>query len=256
MPGSDFGPPPAQRAGRRLRLPRLRTLLILIIVAMVLGSFAVWALYSSNLLRVERVTVSGTRVLTEEQVRGAAEVPMGVPLASVDTGAVEHRLKTSLRRIASVEAVRDWPNSMGLKVTERTPEALMEKPGDTGKYIEVDVEGVPYATVAKRPKGVPLLVLDVDKSAGSRRFGADRLRLEAVKATVALPEAVRRDTRTVRIGSYDSITMELSGNRTVMWGSSEHGAAKARTLTALMKAEKEAGHFDVSVPSAPAASAS
>ena len=41
-----------------------------------------------------------------------------------------------------------------------------------------------------------------------------------------------------------------------MWGSGEDGPAKARALTALMKASPKAGHFDVSAPTAPAASGS
>jgi cell division protein FtsQ len=249
-------PPPVQRARRQLRLPRRRMLLLLLCVAVAVGSFGVWALYGSNWLRVERVSVSGTLVLTEDQVRDAAAVPVGAPLISVDKGAVADRLATRLRRIASVEVVRSWPHGVALKVTERTPEVLLGKPGDSGKYFEVDAEGVRYATVANRMKGLPLLVMEVDKSPSIRRFGAERLRREAVTAVAALPGPVRRDTHTIRIRSYDSITLGLSGRRSVMWGSSEYGAAKAKSLTALIKAEKDAGHFDVSVPSAPAVSAS
>jgi cell division protein FtsQ len=60
----------------------------------------------------------------------------------------------------------------------------------------------------------------------------------------------------VRVRSYDSITLELTGGRTVLWGSGEQEAAKAKSLTALMKAAEDAEHFDVSVPSAPASSGS
>jgi cell division protein FtsQ len=79
---------------------------------------------------------------------------------------------------------------------------------------------------------------------------------EAVTAVGDIPAAVARDTQVVKVGSYDSISLELKGGRTVEWGSSEKGAAKARTLTALMKAAPEARHFDVSVPTAPASSGS
>jgi len=58
------------------------------------------------------------------------------------------------------------------------------------------------------------------------------------------------------VGSYDGITVELSGGRDVMWGSEEDGSLKASVLTALMKARPGAAHFDVSAPTAPAASGS
>ncbi|CAM5539669.1 Cell division protein FtsQ OS=Streptomyces glaucescens OX=1907 GN=ftsQ PE=3 SV=1 [Streptomyces glaucescens] len=93
-------------------------------------------------------------------------------------------------------------------------------------------------------------------SASLRRFGEPRLVREAVRVAGALPAAVARRTRTVEVRSFDDITLKLAGGRTVAWGSGEKGAAKARTLTALMKAAPDARHFDVSVPTAPASSGS
>ncbi|MFC9848193.1 cell division protein FtsQ/DivIB [Streptomyces sp. NPDC060223] len=246
----ESGPPRRPRIGR---LPRPRTLIILLLAAVLLGAASVWVLYGSKWLRVERVSASGMRVLTDQQVREAADVPVGSPLISVDTDAIEERLLQKLPRIDSVDVVRSWPHGIGLKVTERTP-VLIEEKG--GKFVEVDAQGVRFATVSDAPKSVPVLELTVSRSAGLRRFGTDRLVREAVTAVGDIPAAVARDTQVVKVGSYDSISLELKGGRTVEWGSSEKGAAKARTLTALMKAAPEARHFDVSVPTAPASSGS
>ena len=210
-------------------------------------------LYGSQWLRVERVSASGTRVLTPEQVVEAADVPVGSPLISVDTDAIEAGLRRKLPRIDSVDVVRSWPHGIGLKVTERTPVLIAQK---GGKFVEVDAKGVRYATVSRAPKGVPVLELAVSRSAGLRRFPAGRLVREAVRVAGSLPAAVAHDARVVKVRSYDSISLELSGDRTVMWGSGEKSRVKSRTLTALMKAAPEARHFDVSVPTAPASSGS
>jgi cell division protein FtsQ len=69
-----------------------------------------------------------------------------------------------------------------------------------------------------------------------------------------LPSAVHKEAGAIRVRSYDNITIVLSGGRTVMWGSPERGAEKAATLTALMEAVSDASRYDVSAPSAPAAS--
>lgn len=224
---------------------------------MLLAAGAVWALYGSRWLRVERVSVSGTEVLTPAQVREAAAVPVGAPLVSVDTDAIEARLRSELPRIDSVDVVRSWPHGVGLKVTERKPVLLVQKGRN---FVEVDDQGVRFATVSEAPKGVPLLKWELSSSgstsASLRRFGEARLVREAVRAAVALPAAVARDTRLVKVRSYDDISLDLGGGRTVAWGSAEKGAAKARTLTALMKASPGARHFDVSVPTAPASSGS
>ncbi|QIJ62179.1 FtsQ-type POTRA domain-containing protein [Streptomyces sp. JB150] len=247
------GPPPA----RRPRLPALRTLIALAVALALLGAGGGWVLYGSQWLRLEEVSVSGTRVLTPAQVREAADAPLGAPLASVDTGAMENRLRRKLPRIAAVDVVRSWPQGIGLKVTERTPVLLVKK---GGKFVEVDKGGVRFATVSHAPKGVPLLELRPSRSrsaaASLRRFGEGRLVREAVRVAGALPEAVAHRTRAVKVRSYDDISLTLTDGRTVAWGSGEKGAAKARTLTALLKAAPSARHFDVSVPTAPASSGS
>ncbi|MFG3076853.1 cell division protein FtsQ [Streptomyces sp. NPDC048225] len=247
------GPPRA----RRFRPPRLRTIIILAAALVLAAGGTVWVLYGSNWTRLEDVSVSGTRVLTPAQVREAADVPIGDPLVSVDTAAVEARLRTKLPRIDEVAVERSWPHGIGLKVTERTPVLVVQK---GRKFVEVDDEGVRFATVSKAPKGVPALELELARSgsaaASLRRFDDDRLVREAVRVAGRIPGRVARDTRLVKVRSYDDISLELSGGRTVSWGSGERGAGKARALTALMKATPDARHFDVSVPTAPASSES
>ncbi|NBM21123.1 cell division protein FtsQ/DivIB [Streptomyces sp. GC420] len=234
-------------------MPGRRARILLPLAGVLLTGPVLWLLYGSSWLRVERVSVSGTEVLTAAQVREAAGVPMGEQLISVDLEAVETRLRGKLRRIDSVEAERSWPRGIILEVTERKPELLIEK---GGKFIEVDAEGVRFATVATAPRGVPLLVMAASRSPSLRRFGTERLTREAVRVASALPDRIARSTRTVKISSYDAVSLDLTGGRTVVWGSPESGAAKARVLLALMKAEPEAGYFDVSAPTAPAVAGS
>ncbi|MFE4551021.1 cell division protein FtsQ/DivIB [Streptomyces sp. NPDC056785] len=256
------GPP---RPPRQMRLRRLRVLIALLVALVLAGAGAVWLLYGSQWLRVERLSVSGTRVLTPQQVREAADVPDGTPLVSVDTDAVEARLLRRLPRIDSVDVVRSWPHGIGLKVTERTPVLVVRTPGKGGKsnkggkgdkYVEVDAKGVRFATVPTAPKNVALLELTPSRTAALRRFPTDRLVREAVRVAGDLPASVARATRTVKVRSYDSISLELGDGRDVEWGSGEKGRAKARTLTALMKAAPKARHFDVSVPTAPSSAGS
>ncbi|BFO20737.1 hypothetical protein SHKM778_71250 [Streptomyces sp. KM77-8] len=66
-------PPPVRRFGRR----RVRRIIASAVVLAFLGSGTFWLLYGSDLVRVERVSVSGTRELTPAQVREAADVPSG-----------------------------------------------------------------------------------------------------------------------------------------------------------------------------------
>ncbi|MFM9615310.1 cell division protein FtsQ [Streptomyces sp. V2] len=247
------GPPLVRRLGPR----RLRTILVLTVAAVLLGAGGAWVLYGSPWLRVEDVSVSGTDVLTPEQVQDAAQVPLDAPLVSIDTDEIASRLERALPRIGEVDVARSWPHGVTVEVTERTPVLLIRHGSG---YTEVDGEGVRFATVPQPPKGAPLLELALANSgstaASLRRFDEDRLVREAVRAAGSLPSGVLKTTKTVKVRSYDDISLDLTDGRTVAWGSAEKGAAKARTLSALMKAAPDARHFDVSVPTAPASSGS
>ncbi|MFD8982972.1 cell division protein FtsQ/DivIB [Streptomyces sp. NPDC059564] len=233
--------------------PRRVLLLASLAAAVLLAAGGTWALYGSSWLRVEKVTASGTEVLTPEQVLTAAAVPIGAPLVGVDTDEIASRLRARLPRIDSVDVVRSWPHAIGLKVTERKPVLLIKKDAE---FVEVDASGVRFDTVRQAPARVPVLELAADHSPSARRFDEQRLLREAVGIAGSLPEAVAKETLQVKVRSYDSVLLELTKGRTVVWGSGELGEAKGRALTALLKAAPKADHFDVSVPTAPAVSGS
>lgn len=250
-PGGPRGPRPGGRLPGGLRRGPL--VVAGLVVALLVAAGCTWVLYGSSWLRVEKVTTAGTEVLTPEQVLAAAAVPVGAPLVSVDTDEIEARLRGRLPRIDSVDVVRAWPHGIGLKVTERKPVLLIKK---EASFVEVDSSGVRFDTVGQAPEGVPLLELSSRQSPSGRRFDEERLLHEAVRIAGDLPEAVRKETLQVKVRSYDSVVLELSGGRSVVWGSGEQGKAKARALTALLKAAPKADRFDVSVPTAPAVSGS
>ncbi|MFD3869625.1 cell division protein FtsQ/DivIB [Streptomyces sp. NPDC058623] len=258
-PGSPKPPKPPKSSkrtgsrgpggGRSRRVPALVSLA----AAVLLAGGGTWVLYGSSWLRVEKVTASGTEVLTPEQVLTAAAVPVGAPMVGVDTDEIAQRLRTKLPRIDSVDVARSWPHGIGLKVTERKPVLLIKKDAE---FVEVDASGVRFDTVAKPPAGVPVLEWDAARSPSARRFDEQRLLSEAVGIAGSLPKAVAAQTVQVKVRSYDSVVLELTKGRTVVWGSGELGEAKGRALTALLKAAPKAVHFDVSVPTAPAVSGS
>lgn len=217
-----------------------------------------YLLYGSPWLRVRQIRVSGTRILTPRQVRVAAGVGYGTPLASVDTAVLAARLTAALPRIASVDVERSWPNALSLKVVERTPKVVLK---NGGNFIEVDADGIRYATDRTAPPGVPLVEMatgagDGAQASSNRYFGTARLVHAAVQVATDLPGPVRKQAQTITVRSWDSISLQLPGNRTVMWGSCEQGPQKAAALQALMKAVPAAAHYDVSSPVAPAVSGS
>jgi cell division protein FtsQ len=228
----------------RIRLRRMTAALIAIVV--LLGALAAggWALlYRAGLADVEGVEVTGVLPAGVQQVTDAAAVETGVPLASVDTAAVAHRV-AQLPDVASVEVSRNWPHTVGIAVTERVAVALAQTP--KGLTL-VDATGVPYRPAPAVPPALPRLT-----------FGAvgpdDESTRSALAVLAALPEQLRAQVLTVGVtagvnGEDPTVQLGLTEDRRVTWGTADDGARKSAVLVPLLT---ESGSvYDVASPELP-----
>jgi cell division protein FtsQ len=222
----------AERWARRRRLARRVG-----IAAAALAPLALlgWVLLMSPLLAVRTVAVSGTTRLTPEQVRAAADVVRGTPLARVDAAAVVRRVE-ALRAVADVRVTRAWPSTLKLRVVERTPVAgIVTKQGVT----LIDAAGVPFAAAATLPPGVVRLQV-------TRPGPKDPTTRAALDVLAVLPQPIRGRVRIVRAASPSSVTLVLRDGRRVLWGGVDDTALKAQAAEALLKMPGR--YYDVSRP--------
>lgn len=221
---------------RARRWSRIKVVLVaLLVVAVVLA--AGWAVLFSQLLAVRSVRVVGVGRLSSAQVEAAAAVPVGEPLARVDTGAVARRVG-ALPAVRSVTVARRWPRTLTISVRERVPAAVAAR---GTSYVLVDRTGVSFDTVPVRPPGLAL----VDVPAGLGRAGL-RAALDVLAAT---PAALRAQVVVVQAGADEQVTLQLTRGRTVVWGSPDGSRRKAVVLDALLA--RRARVYDVSAPDAP-----
>lgn len=223
------GPGPAGGGGDRRRLLIAAVVAVLVIVA------AVWVVGFTGVLGVRTVAVSGTRALVADQVRQAAAVRVGEPLARVDTAAVHDRV-AGLAGVARVAVSRAWPGTLRITVTERQGMAIVGRDG--GIWL-VDRDGYVFQRLAARPRTLPRL--DV-AAAGPD----DPATAAALGALGALPPEVARQVLAVAAPTPESVTLTLTGRRVVVWGGTAEAAEKARVLTALLR--RPGTRFDVSTP--------
>jgi cell division protein FtsQ len=229
-PGTSRRGSPAGRGGSaRRRRRRAMWTVVATLVATV--AVAAWASYGTSLLGVREVRVTGTAVLTEDEVRRAAGVRAGTPLARVDLPAVRARVA----RLAPVDRVtvgRDWPGTVLVRVTERTAVAAVPQ----GKqFLLVDPAGVAFDTVAARPVGLPPVTV---KSAADIPVG--------VQVLVALTPRLRAELVSITVDGPVRIRLALAGGRQVVWGDASQSELKAKVATALLARDGET--FDVSAP--------
>ncbi len=224
----------AQRRRQAVR-KRLRRAFVAALVLVVVAGGA-WVVGFSQALAVTAVSVTGTSVLTAEEVTAAAQVPMGTPLVRLDVAAIEKRVAL-LKPVASVQVTRSLPNKITIAVTERR--AVYAVSAGSG-FDLVDATGVPYTSVMDVPAG--LLVANITGD-------SERLRRDVATVATALPKVLRDRAVLVNAASPDSIVIELRGGAEVVWGSAENSEEKAGVIAALLTIS--ASVYDVSSPSHP-----
>ncbi|MCL2316069.1 MAG: FtsQ-type POTRA domain-containing protein [Actinomycetia bacterium] len=233
---ADLGPVLHVRARRAARR-RLRRILVAVLAVAVLAVVA-WAVLFSRMFAVQTVEVSGTELLTSDQVIETARVDLGGPLSRVDTKAVETRV-AALPEVASVRAHRSWPHTLRLDVTERTALFQRQVPSASA-YQWVDAGGVVFHTDDRR-LDVPLVWAADD---GAAMMG------EVATVVTALPDVVRAHLTAITATSRDQITVQLDDGRQIMWGSADQSDLKAQVITVLLN--QPGRMYDVSAPGRPA----
>jgi len=206
---------------------------------LVAGAVAAWLVFFSSVLAVSSVEVVGTDVLTVDEVRAAAAVPEGEPLARVDLDAVGLRVD-ALSAVAEVEVSRAWPDQIRVEVVEREVVAVVAR----GQSLRgIDGEGVEFRRYDEVPEGLPLI--DLEPEAG------DETVREAAKLVAAMPASTATKVETITASSVDEITLVLRDGATVVWGSADESVAKGEVLDVLLNGDVEASVYDVSVPGRP-----
>ena len=208
-----------------------------------LAAVVVWLLAFSSVFGVSTVRVDGVHALTAGQVRKAAAIADGTPLLRLDRAAVEHRVER-LPGVAHADVRTSFPSTVVISVTERLPVGYVKTGnGDRAGYRLVDRTGLAYETVRTVPARLPLLVVP----GGTQ----GRPTAEAV-ATVAasLPASLLAQVQSIQALDPTSITLLLSGQRVVRWGSADRSADKARILPVLLRAPG-VSQVDVSDPDLP-----
>lgn len=220
---------PATAAGPQRHLTRWLIVAGILVIALFLG----WLVAFSSMFGVRTVTVTGTKLVTAAQVRSAADISSGTPLARLDTGAIQARV-AAIPEVRTVTVSTSYPSTVTITVTERV--AVGYRSGPDGSSL-VDAGNVQFRTTARPPVGLPRLQLSGDPAATAA----------TAMVAAALPTALGRKITQISAVSAESVTLTLADGRTVLWGGTDRDVDKARLLPVLLS---QPGHyFDISDPS-------
>ena len=227
------------RAGRRRRIRRIAIAVLVAVVAVTL----VWVVWFSSLLAVRNVEVDGQTTLSRAQVLRVAQVPTGRPLARVDLTAIETRI-AEVPRVESVAVSRSWPRTIAIDVVERR--AILWATVD-GEVRGIDREGIDFRSYSSAP--AKLVEATITPTDPTQRLATTRAVASVVDQITRRDPRLRRQLQSVSAQSKDSIELDLTDGRVVVWGSAAQGARKLEVLTALLRID--ATRYDVSAPDQP-----
>jgi len=208
-----------------------------VLLALLAGG--VWLVEFSPVLVTRSVRVEGVPSGVVSTIVGRAAVPMGTPLAKVDTRAISRKVIV-MAALAEVTVSRSYPGTILIRATLRVPALAVKDP--QGQVQVVDAQGVAYATVSAAPKGVPLIdTVESPPSMESMRAAMTVLR--------ALSPGQRGKVTNVTVLGPNMVTFKL-GPVTVVWGGASEPELKVKVMTALLM-QKGVGTIDVSAPRTP-----
>lgn len=210
---------------------------VLLIVALL--AVVTWVLLGSRLLVVRDVEVGGLQRMSENEVVDALGVATGTPLAKVDTDAARRRVE-GLRLAESAEIVREWPATLRVRVTERTPRLAVQVGSG---FRLIDADGVRIEDTDARPEGIPQVTIKGEVEGNPAVAEAARIAAELPDDLLARAESIEARDRA-------SITLVFADGGRVVWGDGERTAEKAKILQVLLR-EHPSGpdrRYDVSAP--------
>ena len=234
-----------QQASRRLRLRRMVTAAIIVLVIFV----TTWALVFSPLLglRTQKITVVGSDgSVSDKQVRDVLASYAGDSLLRLDTGRLSTRVSDSLNRVRQAQVTRAWPQGLRVQLTMRVPVATVQGPDG---YQVLDNEAVVLERVSEAPSGLVTIV----PGPAAQASGPQRVSAKQVAAVTQVVGSLAPETLAqVSSGSATEagqVTLTLSSGASVVWGNNQDNGLKARVLATLMTTT--ASIYDVSSPHRP-----
>lgn len=190
----------------------------------------------SSVFDVRTVKILGTNLTTTAQVRTAAGIELGQPVARVDVAAVAERIR-AIKVIESVDVRRGLPHSIVIDVHERVPIAATT--AADGTWWLVDKQGVMFRKVDKLQPGLTVVQAYTELFRG---IGA--------RMAAGMPDWLRKRVATVSVYAEEDIRLEMKNGKIVRWGGEDKADRKAEVLYVLLKIP--AKQYDVSAPNAPA----
>jgi cell division protein FtsQ len=227
-----------KETAHRVHLARWRRfVLAFLVIAMISAAVG---LYTSPLLRVQRLEVVGATAVSADEVSSLARLD-GDSMMRLDLASAEERVET-IPMVQSARLERRWPQTVRVVVTERAPWAFWQAGED--RFV-IDSEGVVL------PGSAPLESAPViaDISGPLRLFPGDHVDRDAVVLSKALlervPATLAMNVAALEYSPQQGLALTTDAGYRVVVGDSQnvdHKLAVWQAIEGRLGRETMAGH--------------
>lgn len=238
----ELPPSPEQRNAKRRRTVWISALATLIFLT--IG----WSvLFFSPILAIEEIEHEGLDLVTESQAVDRTAQLEGTPLPQVGEGHVTE-LFDDVPAVNEVSLRAEPPHGLVVTIHEHQPIAM--SPRDK-EYVVFSEEGTELAEITSQKAQE----FDLPVVASAADVADEDVFNTITEVLGSLPEDLRDQVRAASGSSIDSIELELTSGKMVMWGNSDEAEQKAQVLNALLNLDEEEAaqisEYDVSAPDFP-----
>ncbi len=228
---------------------RRRLMIVLAMVTVAATSVAAIVVLRSPLFEVRNIAVVGARQTQRSAIVAVAGLSKRPLMVDVDTSTIEHRLE-ALPWVKSAVVSKDWPSTIDMRVSERTPVAQVSLPGR--HWALVDGTGRVLAVVGAREPGIATLGGVASAVGPGGRLGAAEM--EALGLAKAVPVDLRASVGSIGYTAGQLVITLAGSSTTVELGSATALDAKFDALRTVLQRVGAGGVrvIDVRVPSDPA----
>lgn len=230
------------------RAPRLRTLAILVLIALL--AWVGWSWYrGSSFVRIRQVTVTGLSGPDVAGIRAAlTNAALGMTTMNVQVAKLEAAVQ-SYPYVESITIVRHGGHGVTIEVAEQVPVALIEVGGQAdvvdGHGQILTQSTIPHGLLPQVPlRSAP--AGDTVTAPGARA---------AIATLAAAPYALLAHIQSATWNAARGVIVQLRDGPQLYFGAGDQLTSKWRAAVAVMQnsSSASAGYIDVSDPSRPAA---
>ncbi|TET54996.1 MAG: FtsQ-type POTRA domain-containing protein [Actinobacteria bacterium] len=232
----------------RIRNNHRKRFMIISVTAIILAAGA-WLLYTSDFFSIHTIRVEGNRNITDKLVIEKSRIGRNDNLITLPVTKIAKRL-ASYNWIQKASVLRDWPDGVLIKITERKPLAYLDT--EKGIFL-VDKKGfvIDKLSDLKIQSEIPKIDGLAFKKIKVGKYIKNKTLKNALDAYYQVDKALRKEIFSITAKSVNELYFVVQGVE-IIYGKSEKNKLKNKVIKTILKQKKEEiSALDVRIPEKP-----